>query len=332
MQAPSVLCVYTAFLVLSEICGQKGKTFMKTIDIGGSGVLASAVGLGCMRISSLSEKELSGYIHTALECGVNFFDHADIYGGGECEALFGRVLAAEPALRDKMILQGKCGIGKGMYDFSKEHILNSVDGILSRLHTDHLDFLLLHRPDALMEPEEVGEAFDQLESAGKVKHFGVSNFSSRQLELLQSGLKQKLRANQMQFSIMCTGMIDHGLQANTEFPHAADRDGEILDYCRLNRITMQSWSPFQYGFFEGVFIDNEKFPKLNETLAKVGEKYGVSKSAIAVAWILRHPAKMQVIVGTTNPGRLQDICTAGGVELSRADWYEIYRSAGNDLP
>lgn len=305
---------------------------MKTIDVGGSGVKASALAVGCMRISSMSEKELSAYIHTALDCGVNFFDHADIYGGGECEALFGRVLAAEPGLRDKLVLQSKCGIRKGLYDFSREHILESVDGILGRLHTDHLDFLLLHRPDALMEPEEVGEAFDCLEAAGKVRHFGVSNFNSRQMELLQSGLRQPLRANQMQFSVACTGMIDHALCTNTEFPHAADRDGEILDYCRLKGVTMQAWSPFQYGFFEGVFIDNEKFPELNATLQKMGEKYGISKSAMAAAWILRHPANMQVIAGTTNATRLKDLSTAAGIELSRPDWYEIYLSAGNRLP
>lgn len=305
---------------------------MKTIDVGGSGVQASALAVGCMRISSMSEKDLSAYIHTALECGVNFFDHANIYGGGDCESLFGRVLAAEPGLRDKLVLQSKCGIRKGLYDFSREHILESVDGILSRLHTDHLDFLLLHRPDALMEPDEVAEAFDRLESAGKVRHFGVSNFNSRQLELLQSGLRQPLRANQMQFSVACTGMIDHALCTNTEFPHAADRDGEILDYCRLKGITMQAWSPFQYGFFEGVFIDSEKYPELNATLQKMGEKYGVSKSAMAVAWILRHPAKMQVIAGTTNAARLKDLSTAADIELSRPDWYEIYLSAGNRLP
>lgn len=305
---------------------------MKTIDVGGSGVQASALAVGCMRISSMSEKDLSAYIHTALDCGVNFFDHANIYGGGDCESLFGRVLAAEPGLRDKLVLQSKCGIRKGLYDFSREHILESVDGILSRLHTDHLDFLLLHRPDALMEPDEVAEAFDRLESAGKVRHFGVSNFNSRQLELLQSGLRQPLRANQMQFSVACTGMIDHALCTNTEFPHAADRDGEILDYCRLKGVTMQAWSPFQYGFFEGVFIDSEKYPELNATLQKMGEKYGVSKSAMAVTWILRHPAKMQVIAGTTNAARLKDLSTAADIELSRPDWYEIYLSAGNRLP
>ena len=305
---------------------------MKQIDLGRSGLLGSEIALGCMRINKLGEKELDAYIRTALDCGVTFFDHADIYGGGDCEAAFGQVLAAEPSLRDKMVLQGKCGIRPGMYDFSKEHILNSVDGILRRLHTDHLDLLLLHRPDALMEPEEVGEAFDQLEAAGKVKHFGVSNFNTRQLELLQSGLRQRLLVNQMQFSLKVTGLIDHGLCANTEFPHAADRDGELLDYCRLHHVTVQAWSPFQYGFFEGVFVDNDKFPELNAALAKLSEKYGVTKSAMAVAWILRHPAKIQVIVGTTNAQRLRDIAAASTVALSREDWYELYRAAGNQLP
>lgn len=305
---------------------------MKQIDLGRSGLLGSEVALGCMRINKLSGKELDAYIHTALDCGVNFFDHADIYGGGDCEAAFGQVLQCEPGLRDRMVLQSKCGIRPGRYDFSKEHILQSVDNILSRLHTDHLDLLLLHRPDALMEPEEVGEAFDRLEAAGKVRHFGVSNFNTRQLELLQSGLRQRLLINQMQFSLKVTGLIDHGLCANTEFPHAADRDGEVLDYCRLHHVTVQAWSPFQFGFFEGVFVDNDKFPELNAVLAKLSEKYGVSKSALAVAWILRHPAKIQVIVGTTNAQRLRDIATASNVALSREDWYELYRAAGNELP
>lgn len=305
---------------------------MKQIEIGRSGVTASAVGVGCMRLGSMGEKGLSEYLHTALECGVNFFDHADIYGGGESEALFGRVLSAEPGLRSKMILQSKCGIRQGMYDFSKEHILRSVEGILSRLQTDHLDFLLLHRPDTLMEPEEVGEAFDRLEADGKVLHFGVSNFNARQLELLQSGLHCPLCANQLQFGLMCTGLIDHAIQANTRFPNSADRDGEVLDYCRLNRVTVQAWSPFQYGFFEGHFVDNDKFPELNQALEQLGEKYGVSKTAMACAWILRHPAKLQVIAGTSNARRLEDIATAATVELSREDWYALYRAAGNELP
>ena len=305
---------------------------MKQIDLGRSGLLGSAVALGCMRINKLSHKELDAYVRTALDLGVNFFDHADIYGGGDCETAFGQVLAADKTLRDKMVLQSKCGIRPGMYDFSKEHIVKSVEGILSRLGVEYLDLLLLHRPDALMEPEEVGEAFTLLEEQGKVRRFGVSNFSSRQIELLQSGLSQRLLIDQLQFSLKVTGLIDHGLQANTEFPHAADRDGEVLDYCRLKHITVQAWSPFQYGFFEGAFVDSDKFPQLNQKLQELGEKYGVTKSAMAVAWILRHPAQIQVIVGTTNPQRLTDIAAASGVELTREDWYQLYLAAGNQLP
>ena len=242
------------------------------------------------------------------------------------------MLKEEPGLREKMVIQGKCGIRKGMYDFSKEHILESVDGILSRLNVDSLDVLLLHRPDALMEPEEVGEAFDRLEAAGKVKRFGVSNFNARQTDLLQSGLRQKLVANQLQFGLMHTGMIDHAICANTEFSGSPDRDGEILDYCRLHGLTVQAWSPFQYGFFEGVFLGNEKFPELNAKLTELSKKYGVSEQAMATAWILRHPAKMQVISGSTNAERLRDICSACDVELSREDWYALYLAAGNQLP
>ena len=291
-----------------------------------------AVAVGCMRIAGLEPSRLSRLVHTAIDNGANFFDHADIYGGGESERAFGRLLSSEPGLRDRVIIQSKCGIRPGMYDFSKEHILESVDGILSRLGADRLDLLLLHRPDALMEPDEVGEAFSRLEGSGKVLRFGVSNFNSRQLELLQSGVKRKLLVDQLQFGLMCTGLIDHALCANTQFPNAPDRDGEILDYCRLNGVLIQAWSPFQYGFFEGAFLDNEKFPELNGKLRELGEKYGVSSQAIAAAWILRHPAGMQVICGTTSPERLEDICTACGVELSREDWYALYLAAGNNLP
>lgn len=305
---------------------------MKYLDLGGAGLSVSAIAVGCMRISALTDNDLSRFIHTALDCGVNFFDHADIYGGGECESVFGRVLKGDPGLREKMVIQGKCGIRKGLYDFSKEHILESVDGILSRLNTDRLDVLLLHRPDALMEPDEVGEAFDRLESAGKVGRFGVSNFNSRQIDLLQSGLKQKLVANQLQFGLMHTGMIDHAICANTQFPGSLDRDGEVLDYCRLHGLTVQAWSPFQYGFFEGVFLGNEKFPELNSKLTELAGKYGVSEQALATAWILRHPAGMQVISGSTNAERLKDICTACDVEMSREDWYALYLAAGNQLP
>ena len=241
---------------------------MKELNLGKSGLMVPEIALGCMRIASLEEKALEELLETAIECGVRFFDHADIYGNGACEEVFGQILAKRRELREEILLQSKCGIcrePKG-YDFSKEHILESVDASLRRLHTEYLDLLVLHRPDALMEPEEVAEAFDELEAAGKVRHFGVSNFSSRQLELLQSGIKQKLLVNQMQFGIMHSGLVDHALYANSGFQQAADQDGELLDYCRLRGVTIQTWSPFQYGFFEGIFIDNEKFPELNEAL------------------------------------------------------------------
>ena len=305
---------------------------MKQLDIGGSGVLGSAIGVGCMRMNCMEPQAILEYIHTALEKGINFFDHADIYGGGECETRFGQALALEPGLREKLVLQTKCGIRPDRYDFSKEHILESVEGSLRRLGTDHVDFLLLHRPDALMEPEEVAEAFHRLESQGKVLHFGVSNFSARQLELLQSGLKQKLRANQMQFGIMCAGMVSHSLEANTHFPNAADRDGEVLDYCRLKGITIQAWSPFQYGMFEGIFIGSEKYPKLNEVLNRLAEKYNTTPNGIAVAWILRHPAGIQTIVGTMNEKRLSDVARAADIVLTREEWYELYLAAGKMLP
>lgn len=235
-------------------------------------------------------------------------------------------------MRERMLIQSKCGIQKNQYDFSKEHILKAVEGSLSRLQVDYLDTLLLHRPDALMEPEDIAEAFSRLEQSGKVRYFGVSNFNSMQCELLQSALKQKLIANQLQLSLMHTGMVDFGINTNTKFEGAINRDGSILDYCHLHGICVQAWSPFQYGFFEGVFIDNEKFPQLNSKMNEIGEKYKVSKAAIAAAWLLRLPVKMQVICGTTNPQRLRDICQARNINLTRSEWYELYLAAGNVLP
>lgn len=305
---------------------------MKKINIGKSGFQASEIVLGCMRIDKMSVEELSNYVDTAIAEGITLFDHADIYGKGYCEELFGKMLTSRTGLREKIQIQSKCSIRHGYYDLSKEHILTSVDKSLQRLGTDYLDMLILHRPDTLMEPEEVAEAFDILQSSGKVRNFGVSNFNSMQIELLKSYVKQPIIVNQMQFGIMHTGMVNSGIQANTLFDGSVDHDGSILEYCRLKNITLQAWSPLQYGFFGGTFIDNNKFPELNIVLERVAAEKGVSKSAIAVAWILRHPAKMQTIVGTTNTKRLKDICTASRIELSRKDWYEIYGAAGNRLP
>ena len=238
-----------------------------------------------------------------------------------------------PAVREQLILQSKCSIVPGkMYDFSKAHILASVDASLQRLKTDYLDALLLHRPDALMEPEEVAEAFDALHSSGKVRHFGVSNQNPLQMQLLQKYIKQPIVANQIQISITNATPITQGIHVNTPEDAAVDRDGSVVDYCRLNDITIQPWSPFQYGFFEGPFVGSPKFPKLNAALDAAAAKYGVSPTCIAMAWLLRHPAKFQPIAGTMNIGRLLDCVKATEITLTREEWYGIMLAAGNTLP
>ncbi|MBI5930812.1 MAG: aldo/keto reductase [Chloroflexi bacterium] len=305
---------------------------MKNIHIANTELDVSEISLGCMRISEMTNPAISRLIHTALDEGVTFFDHADVYGGGQSEAKFAESIDMTPSLREKMMLQSKCGIRQGSFDFSKEHILEAVNGSLKRLRTDYLDVLLLHRPDALVEPEEVAEAFTILHDSGKVKYFGVSNQNPMQIELLTKFVKQRIVFNQLQLSITNTGMIDAGINVNMENDPSINRDGSILDYCRLKEITIQPWSPFQYGFFEGVFLDNEKFPELNLIINEMAASKGVANTAIAIAWILRHPARMQPIVGTTNPERLKDICKASDLTLTRQEWYKIYLAAGNQLP
>lgn len=303
---------------------------MYNIELGKSGLVVPTVAVGCMRISDMKEKEVSAFVDTALQNGACFFDHADIYGGGKSEDVFGKAISGFN--REDVILQTKCGIRKGFFDFSYEHIISCVDGSLKRLGTDYIDVLLLHRPDALMEPEEVARAFDELKAKGKVRHFGVSNQNPSQMQLLQSCLDMPLCANQLQFSVMHAPMIQSGINVNMYNDSALNRDGGVLDYCRLNKITIQPWSPMQYGFFEGCFVDNVKFPELNKVLKEIGEKYDVSKTTVAFAWILRHPAKMQPVTGTTNLTRLTDCLKASEIKLTREEWYEIYRAAGNKLP
>ena len=305
---------------------------MRTIKLGSSSLEVPVVAVGCMRINSLEKPAAERFVQTALEEGANFFDHADIYGSGTCEEIFAEAIHMNSSIREKIILQSKCGIRKGMFDFSKEYILESVDGILKRLNTEYLDVLLLHRPDALVEPEEVAEAFDLLETAGKVRHFGVSNQNPMQIQLLKKYVKQPLVANQLQLSITNATMISNGINVNMENDSALNRDGSILDYCRLNDITIQPWSPFQYGFFEGVFLGNEKFPELNQEIDEIAAKYEVSNTTIAIAWLLRHPAHMQPVIGTMNIDRLKDCCKASDIQLTREEWYRIYRAAGNILP
>lgn len=305
---------------------------VKKISVANGALDVSQISLGCMRIAELSPQEADIHVHSALELGIDFFDHADIYAGGKAEEVFAGVLQNNPGMRDKMMIQTKCGIRNGFFDFSKEHILQSVEGSLKRLKTDYVDVLLLHRPDTLFEPEEVAEAFDILESKGMVKHFGVSNQNPLQIELLKKNVKQPLLFNQLQLSIMVTGMIDAGFNVNMTNSGSVVHDGGILEYSRLHDMTIQPWSPFQYGFFEGVFLDNDKFPEVNAVINRLAAEKEVSNTAIAIAWILRHPANMQPIVGTTNTGRLRDIAKASDITLTRPEWYEIYRAAGNILP
>lgn len=305
---------------------------MRTIKLGKSKLQVPVIAVGCMRINRLERSEAERFVQTALELGANFFDHADIYGGGACEELFADAVHMCDTVREKIILQSKCGIRRGVFDFSKEHILKSVDGSLKRLKTDYLDVLLLHRPDALVEPEEVAEAFDILQEKGKVRNFGVSNQNPMQMQLLQKYIKQPIVANQLQLSITNANMISQGFHVNMLDDSAVNRDGSVLDFCRFNDITIQPWSPFQYGFFEGVFLDNEKFPKLNEKINEVAAKYNVSNTTITMAWLLRHPAKMQPVTGTMNVSRLKDCVKAAEIKLTRDEWYAIYLAAGNILP
>lgn len=305
---------------------------MRTIAVGPQSLVVPELALGCMRIGDLEPGALDSLVATALELGINFFDHADIYGAGRCESVFAAAAKRLKLPRESLLLQSKCGIRKGQFDFSREHILGSVDGILQRLDTDHLDVLALHRPDALVEPEEVAEAFVQLQASGKVRHFGVSNHNPTQIELLQRSLPMPLLFNQLQFGVAFTPMIDAGLNVNMQDGPAIVRDGAVLDHCRLKGITVQAWSPFQHGFFEGPFLGNPKFAALNAVIQRIAQERGATDTAVAVAWISRHPARIQTVLGSTSPQRLRDAAQSQAFSLSRAEWYEIYRAAGNRLP
>lgn len=306
---------------------------MKQVTIGIQKMTAPAIITGCMRLADFDKQQMNHFIHTSMELGINFFDHADIYGDGRSEEIFGKAMKDDASLhREDMLIQSKCGIKKGYYDLSKNNILDSVDNILKRLQTEYLDFLLLHRPDALVEPEEVANAFDILKKNGKVRHFGVSNHKPMQIELLQKYVEQPLVINQMQFSIPVSNMVANGMEVNMETPGAADRDGSVLDYCRLHDITIQAWSPFQMPGWKGCFLGAKEYSDLNQKIQELAEKYHVSETTIATSWILRHPAKMQVIAGTTSEDRLKEIAQACSIELNREEWYQLYLAAGHPLP
>ena len=308
---------------------------MRYITLGQDDKELSEIVLGMMRIKDKSVKEVEELVETALSVGINAFDLADIYGRGRCEELLGLVLKNRPDLREKMWIQSKCGIRIEeftYFDFSKEYILQSVDGILERLQVDYLDSLLLHRPDALMESDQVAEAFDLLYKQGKVRDFGVSNQNPMMMELLKKDVKQPLAVNQLQLSAAFTPGFESGFHVNMEDSQAAMRDGSIFEYCKLHDVVIQAWSVLQFGYFKGNFVGNEKFQALNQVLDRLAIKYGVTPSTIAISWILRYPAKMQAVVGTTNPKHLREVSQAANFSLTRKEWYEIYLAAGNNLP
>lgn len=308
---------------------------MRYITLGQDDKELSEIVLGMMRIKDKSVKEVEELVETALSVGINAFDLADIYGRGRCEELLGLVLKNRPDLREKMWIQSKCGIRIEeftYFDFSKDYIIKSVDGILQRLKIDHLDSLLLHRPDALMESDQVAEAFNLLYKQGKVRDFGVSNQNPMMMELLKKDVKQPLAVNQLQLSAAFTPGFESAFHVNMEDSQAAMRDGSIFEYCQLHDVVIQAWSVLQFGYFKGNFVGNEKFQALNQVLDRLAIKYGVTSSTIAISWILRYLAKMQAVVGTTNPKHLREVSRAANFSLTRKEWYEIYLAAGNNLP
>tara|TARA_R110002124_G_scaffold109676_24_gene263023 strand:+ start:399 stop:1328 length:930 start_codon:yes stop_codon:yes gene_type:complete len=309
---------------------------VKTYTLPHTDRTVSSVVLGLMRIVKMSDKEVQALVGAARDAGINVFDHADIYGGARhaCEARFGEAIQFSATERDQVFIQSKAGIRPGFFDFSAEHILNSVDGSLKALGTDYLDLLLLHRPDTLVEPEEVASAFDKLQAAGKVRHFGVSNQTPGQIELLKTAVTQPLVANQVQLSITHAPLFAQGVAANMAgLDQSIDRDNGLLDYSRINKMMLQAWSPFQKGFFDGVFLgDRENFAELNDVLDDLAKQYGVTPTGIAVAWITRHPANIQVVLGTTTPSRVIESAAGSDVTLTRPEWYRLFTAAGHKLP
>ncbi len=310
---------------------------MKTFTLPGTDLVVPNVVLGLMRIQEKTDDEVRALVRTARDAGITFLDHADVYGTDlhGCERRFAEALDLSPAERAEWVIQSKAGIVReGPYfDFSYEHLVASVEGSLDALRTDYLDVLLLHRPDALVEPEEVARAFSDLHAAGKVRAFGVSNHTPGQIELLRRYVEQPIVANQLQLSITHAPVVAQGVAANMQgLDQSVSRDGGILDYCRLHDITVQAWSPFQAGFFTGVFLGSEKYPELNAVIDRLAARYDVPPIAIATAWITRHPARMQVVLGTTNPERVAGAALGSDVPLTRAEWYELFRAAGYAVP
>jgi len=309
---------------------------MKSFKAPNSDLTVSSIVLGLMRIAKMSDAEIRALFDAAVDVGVTMIDHADVYGGAPhvCEARFGDAVKLSPADRERIMIQSKAGIRKGYFDFSSEHIIEAVEGSLKALKTEYLDVLLLHRPDTLVEPDDVAKAFDQLHAAGKVRNFGVSNQTPGQIELLKSAIKQPLLFNQVQLSIAHANLFAQGIAVNMDgLAQSISRDVGLLDYSRLKGMTLQAWSPVQKGFFEGVFIgDRESYPELNEAMDELAKKYAVTPTGIAIAWITRHPANLQVVLGTTKPSRVRESVAGSDIVLTREEWYRLFRAAGHKVP
>jgi len=318
---------------------------MKTSILPHTDLSVSELIYGCMRIrgswspEALTEEEIAAglrSVRAALDAGITFFDHADIYGRGRCEELFGHLWKREGVARDQLVLQSKCGIRPGLcYDFRPDYIRASVEGSLQRLQTDYLDILLLHRPDVLMEPDAIAEVFAELKASGKVRYFGVSNFTPAAQELLQSRLPDPLVTNQIRFGLGFINPVESWLVAGRSADGIQTRGEGILEYCMQHRIRPQAYSPVVYG---GILeplaeSDTPALRGLKELLNAMAAEKGVSPDVIALSWVMRHPAGIQPIIGTTRPERIHTAARALDLPLSHEEWYSLFIAArGNALP
>ncbi|MBW7476869.1 aldo/keto reductase [Paenibacillus oenotherae] len=317
---------------------------MKPFPLQDRGIPASQLVLGSMRLgggwdqsplTAAHYKEGHEAVDTALEIGINMFDHADIYTYGKAEKVFGKVLQERPELRSKILIQSKCGIrladehNPQRYDFSKPYIISSVDGILERLGVEYIDFLLLHRPDPLVEPEEVASAIHELKASGKVRWFGVSNMSAGQIKLLQAYSDEPFIVNQLEMSLLKTGFVDTGISVNQEIARNNVFPEGTLEHCRQENIQLQSWSPLAQGLFSGKALDgqSEAVVQTAALVRQLAEEKGTTAESIVLSWLMRHPAGIQPVIGTINPARIRACKDAATLRLTREEWYALYTSS-----
>ncbi len=315
---------------------------MKTQTIFGTPFQISRIAFGCMRLPA-EQSAVTNAVRAALDAGINFFDHANIYQRGRAEEAFSALWSDMPGLRDKIILQSKCGnrfagdsdpLAPKRYDFSYAHIVASVDGSLTRLKTDHLDILLLHRPDPLADPEEIARAFSELKNAGKVRYFGVSNHTGAQIDLLKTCVSEPIVVNQLEISVLHPTLLNAGVIFNQDAPLYPVRGEGTLDYCRTHKITVQAWGPLARGAASGKLPEgaDERVVKTAAVVEAIASAHGVSREAVLIAWLLKHPAKIQPIIGTMSPQRIKGCCQADELELTREEWWRLFGAGrGGDV-